>query len=503
MSNESSHLTITVDKSHILSLGERLYEQSIELIRELVNNAYDADATRVDVTVSGKEIVVADDGEGMDKAGLTQYFNVGSNAKLVHPKSRRFGRDRIGQFGIGKFASLAAASRFEITTQKEQFRARVVFDRTRWLEQGDSWLIPLTRLEPDPARGNGTTVRLVDLKRIFKPEDVTRRIAEGVPIRAKNFSVYVNRYRVTARKWSGNRIPAMEGTKYGIVHGEIVILPASRASTENMGIEIKVKGVTVRRELFNIASWGKAATRIRGEIHADFLPLTSDRSGFIEDTPEFEAFFKCMQKIIAGVEKIYKQLASKKENQKVSRALKEALQRVHQALSLNPELSPFGVVPLAEKGRQGVGETAVETGAGNQTPELINPEDDSPPDSDQVDSTSEEKDEKPKKARKPSLKIASPNAVVKRLKFGDTGVTCCLDHLGQDGPECITEETIIYINRDHPLYKRESNKKEAHILNIARLITQEISLMKDSANPREAFNRQSRLLRDAFTNGKD
>ncbi|MBW2310999.1 MAG: hypothetical protein JRF35_07990 [Deltaproteobacteria bacterium] len=90
---------------------------------------------------------------------------------------------------------------------------------------------------------------------------------------------------------------------------------------------------------------------------------------------------------------------------------------------------------------------------------------------------------------------------MKRLKFGDAGVTCCLDHLGQDGPECMTEGTIIYINRDHPLYKREARKREAHILNIARLITQEISLMKDPENPREAYNRQSTLLRDAFQEG--
>ena len=193
MSNTPSHLTITVEKTHILSLGERLYEQSIELIRELVNNAYDADATRVDVTISGKEIVVSDNGEGMNMKGLKQYFNVGSDEKLLHPKSPRFGRDRIGQFGIGKFASLAAASRFEITTQKKDFSARVVFDKARWLEQGDSWVIPLTRLEPDPNRMDGTTVRLVDLKRVFKPEDVTQRIAEGVPIRARNFAVYINR----------------------------------------------------------------------------------------------------------------------------------------------------------------------------------------------------------------------------------------------------------------------------------------------------------------------
>lgn len=126
-----------------------------------------------------------------------------------------------------------------------------------------------------------------------------------------------------------------------------------------------------------------------------------------------------------------------------------------------------------------------------------------PPDSDEVDSATAAGEEKPQKERKPSLRIATPNAVVKRLKFGDAGVTCCLDHLGEEGPECMTEGTIIYINRDHPLYKRESKKREAHILNIARLITQEISLMKDPANPREAYNRQSKLLRDAFMERDD
>jgi hypothetical protein len=252
-----------------------------------------------------------------------------------------------------------------------------------------------------------------------------------------------------------------------------------------------------------MASWGKALTRIRGEIHADFLPLTSDRSGFIEDSPEYEAFFKGMEKIIVEVRRAYNQLTSERENRKVSRALKEALQRVHQALSLNPELSPFGVVPFSEKGGQDAGETAVEAGSEKKEPDQIKIEEEIPSDSDQVDSTTAAGDEKPEKKPKPSLRIATPNAVVKRLKFGDAGVTCCLDHLGEDGPECMTEGTIIYINRDHPLYKRESKKREAHILNIARLITQEISLLKTPADPREAYNRQSKLLRDAFIERND
>jgi hypothetical protein len=41
------YIAVTIDKSHITTIGERLYAESIEFIRELVNNAYDADATLV------------------------------------------------------------------------------------------------------------------------------------------------------------------------------------------------------------------------------------------------------------------------------------------------------------------------------------------------------------------------------------------------------------------------------------------------------------------------
>ncbi len=108
--------------------------------------------------------------------------------------------------------------------------------------------------------------------------------------------------------------------------------------------------------------------------------------------------------------------------------------------------------------------------------------------------------EKPKKKRKkkPRVKQLTPNAVIKKMRFGEAGVSCCVDSFGEDSPEVFSEETTIYINRDHPLYKRESTKVDTHVLNLARLITQEISLMKDPKNPRQAFERQSKLLRDAF-----
>lgn len=73
-----------------------------------------------------------------------------------------------------------------------------------------------------------------------------------------------------------------------------------------------------------------------------------------------------------------------------------------------------------------------------------------------------------------------------------------LDHFGPEGPESFLEGEIIYINRDHPLYIRESKNRERHIMNVARLICQEISLMSRPRDPRLAYERQSRLLKDAF-----
>jgi hypothetical protein len=64
-----------------------------------------------------------------------------------------------------------------------------------------------------------------------------------------------------------------------------------------------------------------------------------------------------------------------------------------------------------------------------------------------------------------------------KLKIGNLGITCCLDHFGPDGPECFTEKTVIFINSDHPLYQRES-KKETGIMYISRLLSQELSLTK-------------------------
>ena len=352
------YLPVTVDKSHLITIGERLYSESIELIRELVNNAYDADAAEVDIRITDELIEIKDNGIGMDRDGLRQYFSIGSQEKVVHAKSPVYHRDRIGQFGIGKFASLSACECFEVYTQKDDFAAKVTFDKVEWEKAGDHWNLPLEIIAPDGKRGNGTTVTLSRLTRKFDPEEVIRKIVEGTPLKVSNFTVRLNGMRITPRSLSGHRIPFLEGTEFGPVHGEIIILPSSVASPVDIGIEVKVKQVTIKRDFFGLEHWGKIASRIRGEVHADFLPVTTDRSGFLVDSASYQAFRKVMEKVVQEVDDILKRLSGRKEKQKTSKALKEALHRIHLSLALNPDLSPFGAVPFASEG-EGMGGAGV------------------------------------------------------------------------------------------------------------------------------------------------
>lgn len=474
------YLKVTVDKSHLITIGEKLYSESIELIRELVNNAYDADATEVRVSVTPEYIRVDDNGLGMNLRGLEQYFNIGSPEKRLHPKSQKFSRQMIGQFGIGKFATLSACQRFEVLTQHSDFAAKVVFDKEEWEKTGSEWHLPLETIPADSSRGDGTTVILSKLTKSFDPQEVERRLLEGVPIRAPNFAVYLNGRRLVSQRLPGHRLPVLEGTPYGIVHGEIVILPLSQSTTQNLGIECKVKGATIRRELFGMESWGKTVTRIRGEISADFLPITTDRTGFITDSPEYQAFLEVMRKVTEDIKVALGTIASKKERKKIRKALREAMDRVRKALAKNPQFAPLGMLPLGEENPAG-GEPA-STPSKRKAREEI----------------SLQKKKQGKRKRAPTVKRLTPNAVVQKVKMGEMGITCCLDYFGPDGPECFTEGTVIYINRDHPLYEHQARKTDTHTMHIARLLTQEISLLKDPRNPRQAFERQSKLLRDAF-----
>jgi Leucine Rich Repeat (LRR) protein len=69
--------------------------------------------------------------------------------------------------------------------------------------------------------------------------------------------------------------------------------------------------------------------------------------------------------------------------------------------------------------------------------------------------------------------------------FGHVGISACLDHFGETGPESFSEGMIVYINVDHPVYKDEAQKADTRITHVARLLSQEIAVMRGPIDPQQ------------------
>jgi len=478
-------IRVLVEKSHLLTLGERMYIESIELLRELVNNAYDADATRVYITVSPEKILVEDNGSGMSRKGLEQFFTVGSEEKRIHSLSPRFGRKRIGQFGIGKFATLSAADQFKVESRKGKWISRVVFDREDW-QKDNIWELPITRREATPLDPRGTKVVLSKLKKKFNLSEVERYLKESIPLRAKKFSVYLNGKLITPKFIPGRTLPVNVKTLYGPIEGEIVIA-ADPKLVDQPGVECRVKQVLIKREFFDLNRKPQPAlARITGWVNADFLPITTARNNFIQDSAEYKLFYQIMHITLEKVLKKFRQQMEMKNLKKISQELRAVLDKIRQALTLNPDLFPSGrtITELRKRaGSQLVGSVLART---KQEKEKV----------------LEEKPAKEKlvqKEKKPEIKLPKP-VVIKKIRLKKLGISCGIVSLGEDGPEVYSQGNMVYINQDHKIYRKLYSKRDLFDLHLLRLLSQEIVMMKKIRLPaREAFNWQSRLLTDAIT----
>lgn len=106
-------------------IGGELVSDEIVAVMELVKNAYDADATRVNVTFTGVtvegqgEILIEDDGHGMDMATLLGcWMQPGGSTK--HGDANRVsrgGRRLLGEKGIGRFAADKLGNALELITR--------------------------------------------------------------------------------------------------------------------------------------------------------------------------------------------------------------------------------------------------------------------------------------------------------------------------------------------------------------------------------------------------
>ena len=495
MFNKTNKIKVTVDKSHLFTLGEKMYRESIEFVRELVNNGYDADATEVFVLISDDKIEVEDNGGGMNAKGLAQFFTIGSEEKIANSLSPRFGRKRIGQFGIGKFSALALADEFIVESVRGKYKYTVVFNRASW-KSDQSWDLPIKQEPVSPLDKEGTKIILNNLTKKVSLAEAEKYLRQSVPLRAKKFNVYLNNKKISAKTVPGRIISINIKTMHGLIEGEIVVA-LNAGDIDEPGVECRVKQALIKRDLFGLErKYHQGINRITGSVNADFLPLISARTDFVIDSQEYKLFYQLMQK---QLEKILAELRKQSETknfQKVNKELQEVMKQIKEALMLNPDFVPQGkaVARLNKEARQAKaaasafikdkpdGQAEAETAAGEEINQPVAAKTDA------------------EKAPAVRPKIDAKPLVVKKIRLKKLGISCGIVSLGQDGPEALSQGNLIYINQDKPLYQKFYKKRDLLSLHLLRLITQEIVLMKKlRLTAADAFSWQGKLLQDALS----
>lgn len=118
---ESFTSQITVDKTIVSLLSKFTYERSFPYaLREVVSNAYDADATqvRIQIELDKNRVVIHDNGTGMTKSEFDFYLRI-AGQKRGKRETPKFGRKRVGQFGVGFLAILPFCETLRITSTTE------------------------------------------------------------------------------------------------------------------------------------------------------------------------------------------------------------------------------------------------------------------------------------------------------------------------------------------------------------------------------------------------
>jgi hypothetical protein len=488
-------IKVTVDKSHLFTLGEKMYRESIEFVRELVNNAYDADASDVFVSIADDKIEVRDNGSGMGERGLEQFFTIGSEEKRTHGVSPRFGRKRIGQFGIGKFSALALCDEFLVESIKGKNKYTVIFNRSSWASD-ESWDLPIKKEAVSALETEGTKIVLNKLTKKISPSEAEKYLKQSVPLRAKKFSVYLNNKKISAKTVAGKIIAVNIKTMYGLIEGEIVVAINPR-DVDEPGIECRVKQALIKRELFGLdRKYKHGINRIAGSVNADFLPLIAARSDFVVDSAEYKLFFQLLRERLDKVLKEFNKQSEIKNLQKINKELQEIMKHIKDALTLNPDFMPQGkaVARLKKEGRKKMAAASAIIKSDENKKQEEDGEDEGV-----KDKTAKEKEDGKKEKKPEPEKIEAKPLVLKKIRMKKLGISCGIVSLGEDGPEVMSQGNLIYINQDHPLYQKLYKKKDLFGIHLMRLITQEIVLMKKiRITASEAFSWQGKLLKDAL-----
>jgi len=133
---DENKMRFSVEASHINRLGLELVGRRETALSELIKNAYDADATLVEVTLEnysslGGTMTIIDNGVGMSREVIrSAWMTLSTNSKSGELTSPVFDRPRAGRKGIGRFATqrLGEVLILETHAQGDTIGSRAIFN---------------------------------------------------------------------------------------------------------------------------------------------------------------------------------------------------------------------------------------------------------------------------------------------------------------------------------------------------------------------------------------
>ena len=335
MSNE---YTLDIDLNVLNHLGLNLYSNVPAVLAELIANAWDADASRVDVSVKeNKRIIIQDNGCGMNDADLRKKFlTVGYQRRNPESGDQTPGKGRpvMGRKGIGKLSVLSIAQKVYVYAKKEDVDPLAIELDVEKIQEAietkQKYHPPVINAPKDINLGSsGTALVLTDLKkRVNASLDIylRQRVARRFSIISKDFQVFVNDSEITLndrnyfgkleytlvygnfeksnfkhdKKYvvqrEGNIVD--KGKEYSI-QGWIGLVQESGAlqdGADNLNkISILARGKVALEDILDSYREGGLYTKyVIGELEADFLDLTeeddiatSSRQDFIQSDERF------------------------------------------------------------------------------------------------------------------------------------------------------------------------------------------------------------------------
>lgn len=330
-----------VDPKLTQVLGEN-YTSSEKALKELIDNAWDAEATEVHVTIptilTDEPIIVQDNGSGMKTAELeAEYLNI-ANPRYSRKGERTPNLNRVvkGRKGIGKFAGLILAGEMEISTQAVSTRTMVVISKNALTEAiGDLEKVPLPLdISAVASEEHGTTITLRNLNpklSHIQPDKLKELLALDYG-REAGFVIFVNRDRVLHHDIQGEKFEREYTLPSGVVAKGSFTIADKPVPGKKAGVIVRVGGKSIgKAHLFGLENHedlsDKLCRRIVGEINLppDALELTAAGGDVIESDKGFE---KLMQDVPVDLKKSLEATHTKEFNLAKARFSKELKQRL-------------------------------------------------------------------------------------------------------------------------------------------------------------------------------